>query len=127
MLRGQQTLVFSKERRGIGTHHITLGTAPIGGHRATVLASHLPAEPFPAGEGCQGDLRPPGVSQTPRSSLTAIPSPPGPALPGSSLQFFFICVTICFQSLFQALREQDGVHGVHQCILSTWHICQKNE
>lgn len=55
MLRGQQTLVFSKEWRGISTHHITLGTAPIGGHSAIVSASHLPAEPLSAEERLPGE------------------------------------------------------------------------
>lgn len=54
MLQGQQTLVFGKEWRGISTHHITLGTAPIGGQHAIELASHLPAEPLSAEQGLQG-------------------------------------------------------------------------
>lgn len=50
-LRVHQLLVFSKAWKGISTHHITLGMAPIGGQHATLSVSLLPEQQSAAGVG----------------------------------------------------------------------------
>ena len=109
MLRGQQTLVLSMEWRRISTHHITLGTAPIGGHHATVSASHLPAEPSSVGAGSRegGGSAPAGNGPGPQKLPNPQPLSPRPCPPRVQFVILFICVTVCFQSLLQAPGEQD--------------------
>lgn len=80
MLQGQQTLVFSEEWKAISTHHIMLGTDPIGGHRATVRASHLPAEPFSVE--AAGGSAPTRNGPTLGSPLTITPHPKAPSFLG---------------------------------------------
>lgn len=75
MLRGQQALFFSEEGKAISTHHITLGTAPIGGHGATVQASRLPAETLSVEEGLPGRSAPTGSGLATGSPLTITASP----------------------------------------------------
>lgn len=82
----RQTLVFSKKRKAISTHHIILGTAPIGGHHATVQASQLPAKPLWVEEGFRGSV--------PTRSDPALGHSPRPCPPWAP---FLILLHVCNQ------------------------------
>lgn len=128
VLRKEQTSVFSEEWKVISTHRITLGTAPIGGHRATEQASRHPAEPCRGKRSCwegRGAGREVSAHQewpSPRKAPCP-PPPPGPQ-PCSSRQLvspLYLC-----HFYFQSLLPQVYVSRTEPSepsVLSTWHIC----
>lgn len=121
-------MVSSEEWRAISTHHIMLGTAPIGGHRAMEQAGDSLQNPVCGREAARGVSTHQVWSSLRKTPASLPPFPPPHPQPCSPRRFvsLYIYVTFTF-SLSFPMSESRAEPSELPHVLSTWHICRKNE